>query len=315
MTKERQIVQRIVENIEQVIVDKHDAISLVMIAMLCEGHVLIEDMPGVGKTSLVLSMVRSISAEGKRIQFTPDTTPSDIIGVSIFNQKTMDFEFRPGACMCNILLADEINRTSPRTQAALLEVMEERRVTVDGNTIPLPSPFMVLATQNPLEHAGTYLLPEAQLDRFFLRISMGYPSLEGERLMLKRFLLQSPLEKLLPVVTTDDVLAASQAVLEVFVDPDVIGYVTDVVSETRRNPLLSAGASPRASLALLKAARAHAFMAGRDFVLPDDVKAMAGPVLEHRLSLSQDGKLKGLRPAEVIAMILKSVKVPVLRHV
>lgn len=315
MFQQRQTVSRITENIEKVIVGKRQAITLVMIAMLCSGHVLIEDVPGVGKTSLVLSLVRSLRATGGRIQFTPDTTPSDITGFSVFNQKTKDFQFKPGACMCNFLLADEINRTSSRTQAALLEIMEERQVTVDGNTIPLPAPFMVLATQNPIEQAGTYPLPEAQLDRFFLRISMGYPTPEEEKLMLSRFSARSPLEDLEAVAEIEDVLAASEAVLTVRIDSDVRDYVVNIVAETRRHPLLSVGASPRASLALLKAARAHAFMAGREYVLPDDVKAMAVPVLDHRLTLSREGKIKGLTSAQVIEMILQSVEIPFLQHV
>ncbi len=315
MTKELGTVYRVMDNIGRVIVGKQDAVKLTMIALLCRGHVLIEDVPGVGKTSLVLALVRSLDASGRRIQFTPDTMPSDITGYSVFNQKTQEFEFRPGASMCNILLADEINRTSPRTQAALLEVMEERQVTVDGQTFALPSPFMVLATQNPIEHVGTYPLPEAQLDRFFLRVNMGYPTPAEEQVMLDRFTDDSPLEALEAVADAQELTAASRAVLEVFVDPDVARYIITLVGLTRTHPLLMLGGSPRASLALRNAARACAFLAGRDFVLPDDVKAMAIPVLAHRVLLSQEGRLKRLQTQDIIRTIVDSAEVPVMKHV
>lgn len=304
------IFKKIIENVEKVILGKKEAIELCLIALACDGHVLIEDVPGVGKTSLVSSVARSIDCSFKRIQFTPDILPSDITGFSIFNQKTGDFEFKSGAVMSNIILADEINRTSPKTQASLLEVMEEKQITVDGSTYPVPQPFMVLATQNPVEYLGTYPLPEAQLDRFALRISIGYPTPADENLILKRFKTENPLTGLKPVTDGSYIIKMQNEIRQIHVEDSLGGYIVDIMDKTRKHDDVILGASPRGSLDLYRASQAWAFYNERDYVIPDDVKKMAVPVLSHRIFLRQEAKLKKITPAQILQNIMFSVKVP-----
>ncbi len=305
-----QILSRIVENIEKVIVGKRRAVELLAIALVCEGHVLIEDVPGVGKTTIVSSLAKSLNFEFKRIQFTPDILPSDITGITIYDAKKGEFNFHAGAVMTNILLADEINRTSPKTQSSLLEVMEERQVTVDGKTYKVPTPFMVLATQNPIEYIGTFPLPEAQLDRFFMKISIGYPAAEEEINILERFNKKSPLEELTSVADVEVIKSLQQHVKEVYVDKSIYKYVTDIANRTRKHPDIELGVSPRASLALVKAAQGLALYGGRDYVIPDDVKKMAHPVFSHRMMLKPEANLKELDSTLVLDNILSQVIVP-----
>jgi MoxR-like ATPase len=302
---------RLVANVERVVVGKRRAIELVVIALLCEGHVLIEDVPGVGKTTLARAVARSLGGEFRRIQFTPDLLPTDIGGISYFNQKMGDFQFRPGPVFANVVLADEINRATPRTQSALLEAMEERTVTVEGETMPLPRPFLVLATENPIELEGTFPLPEAQLDRFLIRLAIGYPSHDDEDAILARFRADAPLAELAPVATPADLIAAATAAREVFVSDDLRHYITSVVRATRANEAVELGASPRGSLALLRATQALAAMRGRRAILPDDVKALAGPVLGHRLMLAPEAQLRGRDANAILAEIVGQVPVPV----
>lgn len=303
-------INRIINNVEKVIVGKRQAVSLMLVALMCDGHALVEDVPGVGKTSMVSAMARSISASFKRIQFTPDILPSDITGFSMFNAKTQDFDYRPGAIMSNIILADEINRTSPKTQASLLEVMEENHVTVDGITYNVPKPFMVMATQNPVEYLGTFPLPEAQLDRFFLKISMGYPEVNSEVQILKNFRLSNPIDTLAPVATSEDIIAIQNDVKNIFVSDELARYIVDIVSATRTNPNVTLGSSPRGSLCLFRAAQAIALMNGRNFVTPDDIKSIVSPVLSHRIILRHDAKLKRVDVQDILDNILQTVKVP-----
>ncbi|MCU0489858.1 MAG: MoxR family ATPase [Anaerolineales bacterium] len=297
-------------NIEQVIVGKHETVELTVIGLLCQGHLLIEDVPGVGKTMLARSLARSIGCEFSRIQFTPDMLPSDVTGVSIFNQVTREFEFRPGPVMAQIILADEINRATPKTQAALLEAMEERQVTVDGITHTLPRPFMVLATQNPIEYEGTFPLPEAQLDRFLLRIRLGYPSAEDEVKVLERQQFHHPIEDLVPVVSEAEVLQAQDDVRKIYVAPGVKRYIVELNRRTREFPEVYLGASPRGSLTLYRACQARAALQGREFVLPDDVKALAEASLGHRVILGPAARLRDLSTSEVVQEILSGVAVP-----
>lgn len=304
-------VQKMTENIEKVLVGKRRAVELVLTALLAGGHVLIEDVPGVGKTSLANALAKTIDCGFTRIQFTPDTLPSDVTGVSIYNMQSGTFEFSKGAVMNHIILADEINRTSPKTQASLLEAMEEGQVTVDGTTYPLPSPFMVIATQNPIDYLGTYNLPEAQLDRFMLKFSIGYPDAVDERAMLARYISAQPLNELQPVTDGDTILALQKAVREVSVHPDVMEYIVQIVAGTRTHRSLSLGASPRAGIALAHAAQATAAMQGRDFVIPDDVKAMVSPVLFHRLVLTPEARLEHQTTKSILDSILSGIKVPV----
>jgi MoxR-like ATPase len=287
-------------------------VELAVISLICNGHVLIEDVPGVGKTSLVSALAKSINASFRRIQFTPDILPSDITGFSVYNQKTGDFEYRPGAIMSQIILADEINRTSPKTQASLLEVMEEYQVTVDGVTYKVPKPFMVLATQNPVEYVGTYPLPEAQIDRFFMKISIGYPTNAEESYILSRFQLDNPLEKLMPVAESSDIISLQDEIRNVHVDKSLSNYIVEIVSQTRRHPDVALGSSPRGSLALFRASQAWAFYNGRDFVIPDDVRKMVIPVLSHRIMLKQEAKLKKINPVEILNYIVSRTNVPVV---
>jgi len=293
-------IQKIVENIEKVIVGKTEAIHLIIIGLICKGHVLIEDVPGTGKTVLAKSLARSVGCSFKRIQFTPDMLPSDVTGVSIFNQKTTEFEFRPGPIMAQIVLTDEINRATPKTQAALLEAMEERQVTVDGVTHLVPEPFLVLATQNPIEYEGTFPLPEAQLDRFLLRINIGYPTLRDEVDMVQQQKLSHPLESLDRVISVEELLKVQDAVKNVKVSTEI----------ERSHGELYLGASPRGSLGLYRTAQARAVIDGRDFVIPDDVKALAGSVLSHRMILGSAARIREVNTRAVVEEILNSCPVP-----
>ncbi len=308
----RRIVRALQQNIARVIVGKEDVIELALIALLCKGHVLIEDVPGVGKTTLASALAKSLACTFKRIQFTPDVTPSDVTGFSIVNFKTGELEFKPGAVMSQIVLADEINRTSPKTQSSLLEVMEEYQVTVDGVTHPMPRPFLVLATQNPVEFVGTYPLPEAQMDRFFMRIAIGYPSVEDEMDILERYSAQtSPLSQIKAVCSAEDILAMQAAVGEVYCSREVRSYVANIAAGTRRHTALQLGVSTRGAIAMVRAAQACALLAGRDFILPEDVQSMALPVLSHRVMLSPEARMKAVSAERVITSILETVQVPV----
>jgi MoxR-like ATPase len=304
MTEITQLRDKIENNIAKVIVGKRNTVELLLVALLCDGHVLIEDVPGVGKTMLARSLAVSLGGQFKRLQCTPDLLPNDITGVSIFNQAERDFEFRPGPLFVNILLVDEINRATPRTQAALLEAMQERQVTMDGTTYPLPKPFMVLATQNPVEFEGTFPLPEAQLDRFMLKIDMGYPNDQEEAEILARLARQHPIETLQAVATPEEVEKFKPQVWDVHVDETVVDYILRLVEATRTHPDLLLGGSPRASLALYKAGQALAALNGRDHVLPDDIKALALPVLAHRLMLKPQAALRGLTATDLVERIL-----------
>ncbi|HEY3125822.1 MAG TPA: MoxR family ATPase [Candidatus Limnocylindria bacterium] len=296
-------------NVERVIFGKHHEVELALVALVCRGHILVEDVPGTGKTVLAKAIARSLGCSFKRIQFTPDLLPSDVTGVSIFNQRTSQFEFRPGPVMTQIVLADEINRATPKTQSALLEAMEEHQVTVDGVTYQLPDPFLVMATQNPIEYEGTFPLPEAQLDRFFIRLQLGYPKEREEIAILDAQRVIHPLETIEQVMGADELLKAMSAVKDVHIAEQVKTYVVSVVNATRSHPDVYLGASPRGSLALARASQAYALIQGRDFVLPDDVKQLAGPTLSHRLILQPQARLKDLAATTVIAEVLASVPV------
>ncbi|WP_445002093.1 AAA family ATPase [Exiguobacterium alkaliphilum] len=311
----RLAVQSIIQAIETVIVGKEDVIAKSLTALLAGGHVLLEDVPGVGKTMLVRTFSRAIDLEFKRVQFTPDMLPSDLTGISMYNQKTKEFEYRPGPLMGNIVLADEINRTSPKTQSALLEAMAERSVTVDGEVKILPSPFFVMATQNPIEHEGTYPLPEAQLDRFLLKIEMGYPSFNEELSLLTRFEKTEPLDALQSVVTKQEVEQMQREVRNVHVSSAVKQYIVRLVHESRNDANTYLGGSPRATLALMKASQAWAYIHGRDFVLPDDVKALASSVLGHRVLLTAEARYKGRTAEQLIKGWLDEMPVPMDREV
>jgi MoxR-like ATPase len=302
---------RIVANVARVIVGKDEVIELCLVALLCEGHVLLEDVPGIGKTTLAKAIARSVGCTFRRIQFTPDLLPSDVTGILYFNQKLQDFEFRPGPIMAQVVLADEINRATPRTQSALLEAMQERQVTVDVETVQLPRPFMVLATQNPIELEGTFPLPEAQVDRFLMRVGLGYPSREDENAILLRYERQDPLEALEPVASAEDLLLMQERVKTVLVEESVREYVVDVVRATRDHDAVELGVSPRGALALYRTAQALASLRGRTFVIPDDVKVLAPSVLTHRIIISPQTRLRGRRPEEVMAEIVDTVPVPV----
>ena len=303
---------RVRRSIARVIVGKDEVIDLVLVALLAEGHILIEDVPGIGKTTLAKAIARSLDCVFKRIQFTPDMIPSDVTGINIYNQRDGVFEFRPGPIIAQIVLADEINRATPRTQSALLEAMEERQVTVDGETMLLPAPFLVLATQNPIELEGTFPLPEAQLDRFLLKLKMGYPTEAEEDEMLVRFEQASPLSDLTPVLDGGDLRRMAQTATRVYCEPVVRSYLVRLVRATRAHPGLELGASPRASLGLFRAARALALISGRAYLLPDDIKRLAPSVLPHRLILSSQTRLRGRNADTIVQEILDSTPAPVL---
>ncbi len=298
------------DNIERVIQGKRQVIDLIITCLIAEGHALIEDVPGVGKTLLAKSLARSIESDFQRIQFTPDLLPSDITGVSVWNRGSSEFEFKPGAIFANIVVGDEINRASPKTQAALLEAMEERQVTVDGVTRPLDPPFMVVATQNPLEHEGTYPLPEAQLDRFMMRLTIGYPNRAKSLEILDAHGIRSTFETLEPVITEDDVARMIDIAKQVHVAPSLKGYIVDVVDATRRHDEVLLGASPRSALFLQRVARATAASEGRDFVSPDDVKGIIEPVLAHRMALRPEAQMRGTTIGEVLEALLRGLPVP-----
>lgn len=310
VAKARKTAEKIIENIEKVIIGKRQSVELAVIALIGKGHLLIEDAPGVGKTMLARSLAKSIDCSFKRIQFTPDMLPGDITGVSIYNQKTSDFEFRPGPLMAHIVLADEINRATPKVQSALLECMEEGRVSVEGITHSLPVPFHVLATQNPIEYEGTFPLPETQLDRFMLRLSLGYPSLADEIAIMERQQFGHPIDQLAAVTGCDEVLALQTVVRQIFADDLIKQYIATLVAATRQHPSVYLGASPRGSLSLFRGSQARALLAERDYVLPDDVKALAEPILAHRLIVRSTNESRDKTARAVIAELLETVPVP-----
>jgi MoxR-like ATPase len=305
------IAARIRENIQRVVVGKQDVIDLALIAVLCEGHLLIEDVPGIGKTTLAKSIAASLGCSFSRIQFTPDLLPSDVTGISYFNQKTQEFEFRPGPVMSQVVLADEINRATPRTQSALLEAMQERQITVERETYALPRPFLVLATQNPIELEGTFPLPEAQVDRFLIRLALGYPTAEEENTLLLRYAREDPLESLAHVTSPDELVELQGQTMDVRVEASVRGYVVDIARATRASDDIQLGVSPRGTLALFRCAQALAAIRGRSFVLPDDVKYLAPYVLTHRVLISASTRLRGRRLTEIVADVVDTVPVPV----
>ncbi|WP_078429317.1 AAA family ATPase [Alkalihalobacterium alkalinitrilicum] len=310
MANVRERLSGAIDNIEKVVVGKRKEVELSIVALLSGGHVLLEDVPGVGKTMMVKAIAKTLGAEFKRIQFTPDLLPSDVTGVSIYNQKTMSFEFRPGPIMANIVLADEINRTSPKTQAALLESLEEGHVTIDGDTIPLRKPFFVMATQNPIEYSGTYPLPEAQLDRFLFKLKLGYPSFAEELDVLERIEKGHPIEKLETVISLEEVIEIQHKVKEIYVDELVKNYILSIVNETRTNPGIRLGVSPRGSIAIMKAAQAYAYIQGRDYVIPDDIKFLAPFTFSHRILLKTDMSMAKMTSEQVIKNMLEKIPVP-----
>jgi len=310
MKNTQELMEKIVENIERVIIGKRRVVELAVISLLSQGHLLIEDVPGVGKTMLARSLALSIGSSFGRIQFTPDMLPSDVTGVSVYSQATQNFEFRPGPIMADIVLADEINRATPKTQSALLEAMQERQVTVDGITHPLPKLFMVLATQNPIEYEGTFRLPEAQLDRFLMRIKLDYPSLNDEINVLKNQLLRHPIENLSAVVSAEEILQAQDVIRRTHVEGSIYSYIVELVRKTRQHDDTYLGSSPRGSLGLLRASQANAVLQGRDYVIPDDVKALVTPVLGHRIILAPGAHLRDLDELKILEELLDRVIVP-----
>jgi MoxR-like ATPase len=310
MEQVKSTVERVAANVETVIVGKRRAVDLVLVALLCKGHVLLEDVPGTGKTMLAKTIARSLGCSFKRIQFTPDLLPSDVTGISIYNQQTHAFEFRPGPVLAQILLADEINRATPKTQSALLEAMEERQITVDGTTHMLPQPFIVLATQNPIEYEGTFPLPEAQLDRFLLRVHLGYPERADEITILRRQRQRHPLDTVEQVVSAETLLDLQERIKEVYLDELIEEYILAIVIATRNHEDIYLGASTRGSLALYRTAQAHAAIAGRDYVIPDDVKALATSVLAHRLIVSPSARIRSVTAETIVGDILNTVSVP-----
>jgi MoxR-like ATPase len=306
-----EVIDRVAANLARVVHAPAETLRLCTVCLVAEGHLIIEDFPGVGKTMLAKALARSLDLDFSRLQFTPDLLPSDVTGVNVFNQRDNAFEFRPGPVFANILLVDEINRASPKTQSALLEAMQEIQVTIDGQTYPLEPPFMVLATQNPIEYEGTYPLPEAQLDRFTMRLSLGYPPLAEEARMLAEQTTEPPLDTLEPVASAADILGAIADARGIYVEESLNRYVVAVLRQTRTTSRLALGASPRAGIALLRVAKARALSDGRDYVLPDDVKAIAGPVLSHRVILSPEARSAGLTPAEIVQEAVEQTPVPV----
>ena len=308
------VAEAVKSNVGRAIVNKEDEVRLCLVTLLCEGHLLIEDVPGVGKTMLAKSLARSLDCTFRRIQFTPDLLPSDVTGVRAFNQKVSDFEFRPGPVFAQIVLADEINRASPKTQSALLEAMEERQVTIDGETHDLPKPFMVMATQNPVEYSGTFPLPEAQLDRFLMKVKLGYLSDREEADLLGQHKVESPMLELQPVVSPNELKLAQSAVREVFVKPELREYIARLVGRTRGNPEVALGASTRGTLNLYHASQAYAAVQGRTYVIPDDVKTLAEPVLAHRIILRPNAEMQGQSAAKLVAGLLEREHVPQLAY-
>ncbi len=300
----------VLDEIETVIIGKREVVRLVLSAVLCNGHILIEDVPGVGKTTLAKALARTLGCSFKRIQFTPDLLPADITGTSVFNQKTGEFEFRQGPVFAQFVLADEINRATPKAQSSLLECMEEKQVTVDGNTYPLPTPFFVIATENNVEYQGTYPLPEGQLDRFMIRISLGYPDGSQESLILDNHVVGHPLANARQVLSADEVAGLQLAVKDVFLETSLRDYIVEVVSATRAHPSVMLGASPRGSINLSQASRSMALLSGREYVLPDDIKTLAVPVLAHRLILKPEARMRRISPEDVVSEILSTAPVP-----
>jgi MoxR-like ATPase len=303
-------INQVIDEVETVIIGKRGTISLLMTAVLCNGHVLIEDVPGVGKTTLAKSVAKALGCSFKRIQFTPDLLPADITGTSVFNQKTYEFEFRPGPIFAQFVLADEINRATPKTQSSLLECMGEQQVSMDGSTFALPIPFFVIATENNVEYRGTYPLPEAQLDRFLMRIEIGYPNPEEESRILDSQVAGHPVAGLRSILTPEEVISLQRAVNDVHLEPSLRDYVVSIVTATRKHPMVALGASPRGSLSLSHAARAYAAICGRDYVLPDDIKKLASPVLAHRLLIKPEARIRDVSTTALIAEILSSIPVP-----
>lgn len=308
----QEVSKKIIKNVERVIVGKRQPIVYSLVSWFCGGHFLLEDVPGVAKTMLARALAQSVGCEFKRVQCTPDLLPTDVTGASIFNQKTAEFEFRRGPLFSNIVLADEINRTTPRTQAALLEAMAEGRITIDGNTYDLPPPFLIIATQNPVDHEGTFPLPEAQLDRFLMKFSVGYPTMEDELTILENLQLGHPIEKLTAVTSADELIQCQEQCRKVHVDPKIRKYILQIVHMTRHHENLGLGGSPRASLAMFKTAQAMAAIRGRNFVQPDDIKILAEPVLCHRLILHPESRLRKITTNKVVAKILSDIPVPVI---
>jgi MoxR-like ATPase len=302
--------ERVAQSVSQVIIGKRNEIRLTVLGLIAQGHILIEDIPGVGKTMLAKALARSIGSQFSRIQFTPDMLPSDVTGVSVFNQQTLEFEFRPGPIHAQIVLADEINRATPKTQAALLEAMEERQVTVDGTTYPMQDPFLILATQNPIEYEGTFPLPEAQLDRFLLRIQLGYPSAAEELTVLSAQQYEHPVNQMQQVVSVQELVAAQHAVREVYVADEIKRYIVDLVNATRKHPDVYLGSSPRGSLALFRSSQTRAAMAGRDYVIPDDVKALAEVTLAHRIIVGPSARVRDISSRTVVHDVLATTPVP-----
>jgi len=301
--------EKVAANVERVIVGKHHEVRLALVALLCQGHLLIEDVPGTGKTVLAKAIARSLGCSFRRIQFTPDLLPTDVTGLSIFSQKTQEFEFRPGPIMAQIVLADEINRATPKTQSALLESMEERHMTVDGVTYPMPEPFMVIATQNPIEYEGTFALPEAQLDRFMLRIRLGYPQPLEEIVILDEQKREHPLEDVGEVASVEELREMQSGIRQVYVDPTISDYIVRLVGATRSHPDIYLGASPRGSLALYRAGQALAALSGRDYVIPDDIKALAEPALAHRLIIKTSASIRDVDPGALVRELLGSIPI------
>jgi len=309
MTRIQETGDRVLANVERVIIGKHREVRFALVALLCRGHLLIEDVPGTGKTVLAKAIAKSLGCTFRRIQFTPDLLPSDVTGLSIYNQKTQEFEFRPGPIMSQVVLADEINRATPKTQSSLLECMEERQATVDGTTWPMPDPFLVIATQNPIEYEGTFVLPEAQLDRFMLRIKLGYPQPVEEIVILDEQKRHHPIDELAVVCSVEELREMQAAVRDVYVDPSVAEYIVRLVGATRTHPDVYLGASPRGSIALYRAGQALAGLLGRDYVLPDDVKALAESALAHRLIIKTSSSIHDIHPNQVVAELLETTPI------
>jgi MoxR-like ATPase len=303
-------VQQIIENIQNVIIGKNSAVELAVVTLICQGHALIEDVPGVGKTMLARSLSKSIGCEFSRIQFTPDLLPSDITGVSIYNQQTGEFQYKPGPVVSQIVLADEINRATPKTQSALLEAMDEKQVTVEGKTYKLPRPFIVMATQNPIEFEGTFPLPEAQLDRFFLKISLGYPSKQEEIQIVENQKQLHPIENLQEVASDAEINEIQESIKEIYIDERLKEYIVEAVEMTRTHDDVALGSSPRGSIAMFNGTKALAFIRGRDFVLPDDIKELANPILGHRIVVSSPARMRGVQSNDIIDSILSQISVP-----